>query len=128
GIEIMANSDNVVRAGLTSKPINTGLLRKLARLEHTEAVRPEMVTEDAVRQFRTEADEFCLELLEDGTAVVAHGPRIVLALGSDCEVVTTAERRVVPKGHAVFVRASSGTATVSSEGLTAIASVPPARR
>lgn len=128
GIEIMANSDNVVRAGLTSKPINAGLLLKLARLEHTEAVRPEIVTDAAVRHFRTEANEFSLDLVEDGTAVVSHGPRIVLALGSECEVVTGAERRVVPKGHGVFLRASSGPATVSSKGLAAIASVPPARR
>lgn len=128
GIEIMASSDNVVRAGLTSKPINTGLLRKLAVLEHTAPVRPEIVTEGAVRRFHTEADEFSLDLVEHGTAVVAHGPRIVLALGSDCEVVTEAARRVLPKGHAVFVRASSGPVTVSSQGLTAIASVPPVRR
>ncbi len=128
GIEIMANSDNVVRAGLTTKPINKGLLLKLARLEHTAPVRPEIVTQGAVRHFQTEADEFSLDLVEDGTAVVSRGPRIVLALGSSCEVVTEAERRVVPKGHAVFVRASSGPVTVSSQGLAAIASVPPERR
>jgi len=128
GLELMANSDNVVRAGLTSKPINTGLLRTLALLKHTAPVRPDVVTEDSVRRFRTEADEFCLDLVEGGTAAVSQGPRIVLALGSDCEVVTAAERGVVPKGHGVFVSASSGPVTVSSDGLTAIASVPPARR
>ncbi len=128
GLEIMASSDNVVRAGLTSKPINTGLLRRIARLEHTAAERPEIVADDAVRHLRTEAEEFCLDLVENGTAVVSQGPRIVLALGSDCEVVTTADQRLLPKGHAVFVRASSGPVTVSSEGLTAIASAPSVRR
>lgn len=128
GLEIMANSDNVVRAGLTSKPINTGLLRRLAFLEHTAAVRPEMVSEGAVRRFLTEAEEFCLDLVEGGTAVVSQGPRIVLALGSDCEVSSEAQRRAVPKGHAVFVQASAGPVSVSSAGLTAIASVPPVRR
>jgi mannose-6-phosphate isomerase len=128
GLELMANSDNVVRAGLTSKPINKSLLLKLARLEHTAPGHPEIVTRGAVRHLQAEADEFSLDLVEDGTAVVTQGPRIVLALGSDCEVVTEAQRRVLPKGHAVFVQASAGPVSVSSEGLTAIASVPPLRR
>ena len=128
GLEIMASSDNVVRAGLTTKPINTELLRKLAVLDHTAVVRPEIVNEGAVRHFRTEADEFCLDIVKGGTTVVSEGPRIILALGSECQVSTEADRRVLPKGHAVFVSASAGPATVTSEGLTAIACVPPARR
>lgn len=128
GLEIMANSDNVVRAGLTSKPINTALLRKLARLERTEPVRPTIVVDDAVRRVCTEAEEFCLDLVEAGAAVFSYGPRIVLALGSDCEVATEAEKRILLKGHAVFVSAQEGSVTVTSQGLTAIASAPPARR
>lgn len=128
GIEIMANSDNVVRAGLTSKPINTGLLRDLAVLEHTAPVRPSIEKDDAVRHFSTEADEFTLDLVEDGAAVVSDGPRIVLALGSGCEVSTTTERRMLTAGQAVFVSAWEGSMMVTSDGLAAIASVPPVRR
>lgn len=128
GLEIMANSDNVVRAGLTTKPINTELLREIAVLEPTPASRPSMINEGVARRLRTEADEFCLDLVEGGAAIVPDGPRIVLALGSGCEVSTEAERRVLPAGQAVFVSAREGSVTVTSDGPTAIASVPPGRR
>ncbi|WP_291379397.1 mannose-6-phosphate isomerase, class I [Demequina sp.] len=128
GLEIMANSDNVVRAGLTSKPVNSELLRTLARLEHTRPIRPAVVAEGAVRHFSTDAEEFGLDIVVGGTAVVTSGPRIVLALGSDCLVVTEAESRTLAKGHAVFVPSSAGPVTVTSEGLTAIATAPLARR
>nr|WP_255633119.1 mannose-6-phosphate isomerase, class I [Demequina sp. TTPB684] len=128
GLEIMANSDNVVRAGLTSKPVNTELLRKLARLEHSDPVRPSVVSDGAVRHFSTAAEEFSLDIVEGGTAVIARGPRIVLALGGDCEVSTRDHRRVLPRGHAVFVRDCAGPVTVTSKGLTAIASAPHTRR
>lgn len=128
GLEIMANSDNVVRAGLTSKPINTGLLRQIALLEHTPPTRPDIVDDGAVRTFRTEAHEFLLDVVEGGVASAPPGPRIVLAIGSDCDITTDAERSTVPQGHAVFVPASAGLATVTSQGMTAIASVPTTRR
>lgn len=128
GLEIMANSDNVVRAGLTSKPINTDLLRHIALLEHTQPARPVIGDDGAVRHFRAEVDEFLLDVVEGGTASIAEGPRIVLAVGSNCDVTTEDENCTVLRGHAVFVPASSGSVTVTSQGLTAIASVPPARR
>lgn len=128
GLEIMANSDNVVRAGLTSKPINTGLLRRIARLDHTPAERPSGVTTGAARHFDTEAEEFALDLVDDGTAIVSAGPRIVLALGGGCEVVADDDRCHVRAGHAVFIPASTGDVTVTSVGLTAVASVPAAPR
>ncbi len=92
GLEIMANSDNVVRAGLTSKPINTVLLRRIALLEHTPPAHPVVSESGAVRHFHTEAEEFSLDLVEGGTATIADGPRIVLALGSACEVATRDEQ------------------------------------
>ncbi len=128
GLEIMANSDNVVRAGLSSKPINTALLRKLARLEPTAAVRAATVVQEAVRHYDAEVDEFCLDVVEGGAAVFSDGPRIVLALGGDCEVATETERRALRKGHAVFVSANEGPVTVASQGVTAVASARPARR
>lgn len=128
GLEIMANSDNVVRAGLTSKPVNTGLLRQIALLEHTPPARPVIVRDGPVRHFRADVDEFLLDVVEGGVASIGGGPRIVLAIGSPCDVVTEDERRTVLPGHAVFVPARSGPVKVTSDGLTAIASVPPVRR
>jgi mannose-6-phosphate isomerase len=128
GLEIMANSDNVVRAGLTSKTVNSELLRTLAKLDHSAPERPIVVSDDAVRHFAADAEEFTLDMVEGGTAVIADGPRIVLALGSACEVASADEKRVLPRGRAVFVRACAGPVTVTSEGLAAIASTPHVRR
>ena len=61
GVEIMANSDNVMRGGLTPKHVDTGEL--LAILDFTPGVPPlvDVVAESAgVWRYRTPAPEFAL--------------------------------------------------------------------
>lgn len=124
GVEIMANSDNVVRAGLTHKAINTDLLRELAVLEPTEPELPREAVSGAVRHLSTDATEFALSVVTDGSASIAAGPRIVLCLDGAATLQTGSESLRVPRGQAVFVAASEGEVTITAWGTAVVASVP----
>jgi mannose-6-phosphate isomerase len=83
GVEVMANSDNVVRAGLTTKRIDLDELRRLLHVE-PEPVRPEApVPADGAGEacFPTPAPEFLLSRFEGdalAAAVAGGGPEILL--------------------------------------------------
>ncbi len=127
GVEIMANSDNVVRAGFTSKTVNADLLRELATLEPTEPVRPDVALQGAAQHLTTDADEFQLSVVRDGPAVAESGPRIVVALAGEAEVRTSEESRVLGKGEAVFIPAGEGPATLQVNGFAVVASARASR-
>ena len=122
-VEIMANSDNVVRAGFTHKPVNADLLRDLALLEHTDPLVPHTRVDGAARVLSTEADEFELTVVENGEATCADGPRIVVALDGVARVTTQGETLTLDAGAAAFVPAADGAATVDVTGLAVVASV-----
>ena len=78
-VELMADSDNVVRAGLTSKHVDAATLIEivdgapgLAPIQHPEPV-------DGVVTYRAAATEFSLRRLEvEGSLTVAAGPAVLL--------------------------------------------------
>ena len=128
GLEIMANSDNVVRAGLTSKPIDTDLLFELADTVPSAPLTPTAVQVGAMRTFVTPAREFSLSLVTQGEGRVVDGPRIVLCLEGEAIVTTAVQEMVLTSGQSAFVPASDGPLTVSASRLAAVASVPLATR
>ncbi|QGN33696.1 mannose-6-phosphate isomerase, class I [Microlunatus sp. Gsoil 973] len=130
GVEIMANSDNVLRGGLTGKHIDIDELLRL--LDFTPGpvgpVPIEQVSE-AVYRYRTQAPEFALWRVDvdhapsDGTAVPAHGSGRVVLCGDGSVTLRSAgvdlglgrgqsayllpeEAAVVRGAGAVFVGAS----------------------
>ena len=76
GVEIMANSDNVLRCGLTSKHIDVEELLSVVRWEELDDPR---LRADADGVYHTPAKEFSLRRLEGEAGV--PGPAIVLAVG-----------------------------------------------
>jgi mannose-6-phosphate isomerase len=80
GIEIMANSDNVLRGGLTPKHVDVPeLLRTLAfRAGPVERLRPRSVAPGEAR-YETSAEEFALSVLEvrEGASYTAPRARSV---------------------------------------------------
>ncbi|WP_409483151.1 mannose-6-phosphate isomerase, class I [Arsenicicoccus dermatophilus] len=90
GVELLANSDNVVRAGLTSKHIDVDeLLRLLDPTVVVPRLQPVPVAPDVVR-YETPAPEFELDrCLVDGECAVPGdgGPRLLLCLGGDLVLV-----------------------------------------
>jgi mannose-6-phosphate isomerase len=124
GVEIMANSDNVVRAGLTHKPINAGLLRELAVLAPSAPAVPTETVIGAARRLSTDATEFELVVVSHGTFDVEPGPRIVLAIDADAHVQTERDAAVLGRGDSVFVADSEGRLHIEASGVVVVASVP----
>lgn len=124
GVEIMANSDNVVRAGLTPKPINVPLLLELMNAEPSPALRPDRETRGAVTIYRAPVVEFELASVRDGEWAAPAGPRIVLCLEGTTSVTSADGSRELARGESVFVAFGEGEITVRVRGHAVVASVP----
>ncbi|WP_333761504.1 mannose-6-phosphate isomerase, class I [Streptomyces sp. IBSBF 2390] len=107
GVEIMANSDNVLRCGLTPKHVDVPELLRVVRFEPSDAgvLRPEASPDDE-EVYETPIDEFRLSrfvLPEGGTAhdVTRDTPQILLCTAGS---VRAGEHELSP-GRSVFVPA-----------------------
>ncbi len=118
GIELMANSDNVLRGGLTPKHIDIDEL--LAVVEYQPIDVPIQRPTGAVHTYESPVPEFALTRIElSATPVDIEGPAIVL--------ITTGEgqlgRATISAGHPHFVSASCGSLSLSGKGLAWAAGV-----
>ncbi len=85
-VELMADSDNVVRAGLTSKHVDPGALLEIVdgAASDVPVQRPQPV--DGVVTYRTPVAEFSLRRLEvAGSLTVAAGPAVLLCINGCVE-------------------------------------------
>ncbi|QGQ18868.1 mannose-6-phosphate isomerase, class I [Cellulomonas sp. JZ18] len=129
-IEVMANSDNVLRAGLTSKHVD---IPELLRTVDCVAAPPIRIAAersfDATEVFYAPVDDFELSVtrLTDGrpARLPGVGPRIVLCLEGTCSLSADGgEHLEVRSGQAVFVEAADGPLVVQGFGQLVQASVP----
>jgi mannose-6-phosphate isomerase len=129
GIEIMANSDNVLRGGLTPKHVDpTELLRVLT---FADSRTPILLARGSgvERTYETPAGEFRLSRLElrDGESFRADrraGPEILLCVAGHA-VARSVDGRTLEmvKGGALFVPAGDGPYDLSGTGTTFRAAV-----
>ncbi len=124
GIEIMANSDNVVRAGLTPKHVDLPLLLSLASTSPAPADCPDVELNGAATTLTTEADEFALTVVTDGDAEIPAGPRVVVVVDGDSEVESDEDSCRLERGQAAFVRHSEGPMRVRARGTTVVGHLP----
>lgn len=123
GVEIMANSDNVLRGGLTPKHMDVPAL--------LEVVIPEpldpgvMGPTGAITSYVVPAAEFALTRYDQPTAVIREpmGPEIVLAVGGAVTVATQDGEVEVGSGHAIWCPADLTQVTISGSGLVFVAAV-----
>ncbi|MFB8030722.1 MULTISPECIES: mannose-6-phosphate isomerase, class I [unclassified Streptomyces] len=115
GVEIMANSDNVLRCGLTPKHVDVPELLRIVRFEATEPgiLRPE-ASPTGEELYQTPVDEFRLSryVLSSGGAPVdltASTPQILLCTAG----APTAGDITLAPGESVFVPADE---TVEATG------------
>jgi len=129
GLEIMASSDNVLRAGLTTKHVDVPELMKTVRFEAQEPrlVSPSLKGETGTTEsrFRTEAEEFELSLitLGQGGRFRARGPDILLVLEGKIEVAADGRVLRLSQGEQAFC-AGDDDYHVFGSGRFARASVP----
>ena len=136
GIEVMASSDNVLRAGLTPSASTPTELMRIT--DFTPRPVPVVVPEHdgVVTAYRPGADEFELAFVtltgEDSNGwhdVPVGGPRILLVLDGEVEVAVGgwgpgSEAERVTRGSSVFVPASEGTLSLRGMGRAVVAGVP----
>ncbi|VDG75759.1 Mannose-6-phosphate isomerase [Actinobaculum suis] len=129
-IEIMASSDNVLRAGLTHKHVD---VPELLRIMDTVAAPPIRIAPErmsaAVSTFYAPVDDFELSVvrLRDATATEAlraRGPRTVLCLEGAAQLTTDAGSEMLNTGQAIFVPDAEGQLRVRGFGELVVASVP----
>jgi len=129
-LELMANSDNVLRGGLTPKHVDVPELLSVLAFDAPplQVLRAEPTAAN-VQVYRTPAREFELELLAtgetDGPVSLPEGEPSVL-LGLDGELRLEVGERSLPlgRGRSVFVPASAPRATLAGGGRLARAHVP----
>ncbi|MFQ6391902.1 mannose-6-phosphate isomerase, class I [Nocardia sp. KC 131] len=112
GVEIMANSDNVLRGGLTPKHVDVPELLRVLDFEPIDlpVVLPEPVGDGSVR-YRAPAREFALRRydLTAGSAQVpltAAGPGIVLCTSGTVQLLHDDEKLVLARGAAAWISAA----------------------
>jgi mannose-6-phosphate isomerase len=125
GVELLANSDNVLRAGLTPKHVDVPeLLRLVDPSVAVPVIRPRRVSA-ATLAYDTPAPEFRLyrmRLTAQAAALPDDGPRIVLCLEGDAELRDThGEPVTLRRGESCFVPASDGAITAAGPGTAFVA-------
>ncbi len=112
GVEVLANSDNVVRAGLTGKHVDVPELLKLLDPAVSVPVLTPAPLGDGVTWFDTPAPEFRLyvaDLAEPAVTRPPAGPRIALCTDGAATLCTaSAEPVKLARGESCFVAAADG--------------------
>ncbi|WP_217616007.1 mannose-6-phosphate isomerase, class I [Cellulomonas sp. GbtcB1] len=130
GIEIMASSDNVLRAGLTPKHVDVDEL--LRNVDYVAAppirIAPEKF-HGATRVYYAPVDDFELSVtrVDDGQVhpLPGRGPRVLLCLEGRMTVSSAGDGALtLTRGQAAFVPASDGALAVEGGGTLVQADVP----
>ncbi len=127
GIEVLANSDNVVRAGLTSKPVNVPeLLRIVDPLADGVAGRARVV-EPGLETFDSASDRFRLFKVAPGRVLPGdHRPRIVFCLRGRVTLTSAARTLDLGDVESAFLPAGEGTVGLEGAGEVYVVTVPEA--
>jgi mannose-6-phosphate isomerase len=123
GMEIMANSDNVLRGGLTPKHVDVPELSRVLdfRAGPVPVLQGEM--DGSARVYRTSAPEFELssfEIRAQETPRVTdrRGPEIVFCEQGklELELATGVEKLTLAQGESLFIAASEPSYAITGEG------------
>ena len=117
-VELMANSDNVLRGGLTPKHVDVTELLRVVRFEDSPCRAMEGEANDSERIYRTPAEEFELSSIRvsDGRVLrETRGPEVLLAMEGSLAVragqaiveLTRGQAAVVGAGCAYELRAAA---------------------
>ncbi|CAL9329848.1 Mannose-6-phosphate isomerase [Actinosynnema sp. ALI-1.44] len=120
GVEILANSDNVLRCGLTPKHVDVPeLMRVLDFTCGDMAVLTGDETQPGVWTYRTPSPEFELSRLElaagGETRVDHHGPQILLVTQGEARLSCGGQELAVARGQSVWVPAADPAVVVTAD-------------
>ncbi len=119
GVEIMANSDNVLRGGLTPKHVDVPELLRVLDFSAGPFAPLRAHSDGAEHVFHTEAPEFRLSYV-DVTAPLTltrrGGPEILLVTEGNVRVSAGGSEFEIPPGGSVFVRAADPDYVLNGSG------------
>jgi mannose-6-phosphate isomerase len=126
-VEVMASSDNVLRAGLTGKHVDTEELLHVVDFSVLPIPYTDAVPVDGRREFRPGVPDFALATLGPG-AIDAHlpggAPSVVLALDGGADLkAERGDKLTLARGESVFVPAATGRVDVLGDGHLVAATV-----
>jgi mannose-6-phosphate isomerase len=133
-LEVMANSDNVLRAGLTAKPLDVaGLVECLdVGMSRLARVTP-LLFGASTDIFAPDVEEFALAVGQCSTGepagieLPASSHRIIVCTGGDVEIVSETGQRVdLARGQSLYAGPQDGTVRAVGLGEVAQAYLPPA--
>ena len=130
GIEVMAASDNVIRAGLTHKHVDSAQLVEIAEFSALPPIRlaPEHPSPHSDR-FLAPAQEFELTVTTctpnlSNLRVPGEGPRIAMVTRGRLSLSTEAGECTLGRGEAVFISAFEHQLRIAGEGELVQCSAP----
>ncbi len=124
GMEVMANSDNVLRGGLTQKHIDVEQLLTVVDFRATDV--PVMATTDlgqGVRRYEAGAKEFAvwsMATTSTPAAAPGRGARIVLVVAGNAVAGTASDEIPLRRGEAILV-GDDEVVTLAGDGLAYVA-------
>jgi mannose-6-phosphate isomerase len=129
-LELMANSDNVIRGGLTNKHVDVPELLSVLTFDSERATpfQPIAVSESE-KLYPLLASDFRLARIEPGDASMLHaprGPEILLCTAGQAKLELDGRAVEIGRGEAAFVRADAGEYGLSGNGVVYRAFVPDA--
>ncbi|HEY8453991.1 MAG TPA: mannose-6-phosphate isomerase, class I [Actinopolymorphaceae bacterium] len=119
GVELLANSDNVLRGGLTSKHIDVPELLRVLDItpEPVRILRPDSTT----GRYDTPAREFRLSRITvsagDELSLPVEGPQILLCTEGGVVASSEAGKVDLTRGRSAYVGAWEGTVTLTGTGV-----------
>jgi mannose-6-phosphate isomerase len=119
GVEVMANSDNVLRGGLTPKHVDVPELLRVLDFTPTpqDRLRPEIVRDGSELIYQTPASEFAVSVLSVDGDHLGHeidapcrhdGPQVLLCTEGAAVVHAKSGTLTLERGSAAWVSADDG--------------------
>ncbi|MEO6791058.1 MAG: mannose-6-phosphate isomerase, class I [Ornithinibacter sp.] len=125
GIEVLANSDNVVRAGLTPKDVNVPELLRIVDPSASGVAGRARVLEPGLEVFDSASDRFLLHRVTPGRQLPGEGmPRIGFCLRGRVALRGAADAVELTDAESAFIPADEGSVHLEGSGEFYLVTVP----
>lgn len=119
GVEVMANSDNVLRAGLTPKYIDVPALLANTKFESIKVsdLRMQPYQEGNRSVYPIPVDDFKFDIIREGEFEnVVSSPEILLCIDGNVEICSSQNRVSLTAGESVIIPASASSYSFNNHG------------
>ncbi len=118
GIELMTNSDNILRAGLTTKHIDVEELMKIMIAKETKVRKLTTIQKISGTHINTPNEIFELAILENGNFTITDNLLSIILVTEGSATISSGEENItLSKGMSVFIPPSQGIFTIITDGV-----------